>query len=96
MCTLSIGRPLAAWYASHYMTDAPHPPTKPTRATTGTLLVTLADTTWRMLVPSALLVAVGIFADIHWQTKPWLTLSGVLLGLLVSGGLIYHQLGRVR
>ncbi len=60
------------------------------------LLMTLADTTWRMLIPSAIFVCIGIYADLHLGTKPWLTLTGVACGLGVSVILIKNQLGAVR
>lgn len=58
--------------------------------------MTLADTTWRMLTPSAIFVCAGIYADLHLDTKPWLTLLSVALGLGVSVLLIKNQLGNVR
>lgn len=56
------------------------------------LLMTLADTTWRMLVPTGVLALGGVWADLHWGTKPWLTLLAVPLGLGISVVLIRRQL----
>jgi len=60
------------------------------------LLVTLADTTWRMLTPSAIFVCLGIYADLHLGTKPYLTLLSVVCGLGVSFFLIKRQLRGVQ
>lgn len=81
---------------SKYMSDQPTPRKKPDRATTVALLVTLGDTTWRMLVPSAAFVAAGIYGDIHLGTRPWLTLAGVLVGLGISALLIKQQIGNIK
>jgi F0F1-type ATP synthase assembly protein I len=50
------------------------------------LIVSMADTTWRMLVPA------GLWADLKWGTKPWLTLVGLLVGLSLSVLLVRAQL----
>jgi 5-enolpyruvylshikimate-3-phosphate synthase len=79
-----------------YMSETPTPRNKPDRATTVALLVTLGDTTWRMLIPSAAFVAAGIYGDLHLRTRPWMTLSGVFVGLGVSALLIKQQIGRIK
>ena len=56
------------------------------------LIVSMADTTWRMFVPPALLVPAGLWADIKWGTKPWLTLVGLIAGLTLSVLLVRVQL----
>lgn len=56
------------------------------------LLLSMADTTWRMFTPPAITVAGGLWADIHWQTAPWLTLGALVLGLGGSVLLIKRQL----
>lgn len=60
------------------------------------LLRTMADTSWRMLIPSAVFVAGGLYGDLHWGTKPWLTLFSVVLGLIVSVLLIKNQISKVK
>jgi hypothetical protein len=60
------------------------------------LLQTMADTSWRMLIPSAVFVAGGLYGDLHWGTKPWLTLFSVFLGLAVSVILIKNQISKVK
>ena len=69
--------------------------TKPDRATTVTLLMSFADTTWRMFVPSVLLIGGGIYGDLHLRTGPWLTLASVALGLIVSTLLIKDQIKKL-
>lgn len=59
------------------------------------LLLTLADTTWRMLVPTGLLAGLGLYGDSHLGTGPWLTLASLPVGLGVSVVLIKRQLRRV-
>ncbi len=63
--------------------------------TVTTLLLTMADTTWRMITPTALLAVLALMADLHWHTKPWLTLASVPAGLAISVLLIKRQLRAV-
>ena len=79
-----------------YMSDLPHSSPKPNRATKVALLTTLGDTTWRMLAPSAIFVAGGIYADLHFGTRPWLTIVSVIVGLLISALLIKQQIGNIK
>lgn len=65
---------------------------KPTGRETTTILLTIADTTWRMVLPSVFTVAAGLVADLHRNTAPWLTLLGLALGLTGSGLLIRRQM----
>lgn len=58
------------------------------------LLWSMADTTWRMFTPPALLVPAGIWADLKFQTKPWLTLLCAVVGLWLSILLVKKQLGK--
>lgn len=56
------------------------------------LFGTVADTTWRMFVPTLVGLALGIWADSAFDTKPLFTLTGVILGVVVCLGLIYAQM----
>lgn len=56
------------------------------------LIVSMADTTWRMFLPPAVLVPAGLWADIKWGTKPWLTIVGLIVGLALSVLLVRAQL----
>ena len=58
------------------------------------LLFSMADTTWRMVLPAVIFVAGGLYLDIHLGTKPWLTLVGLVLGLVGGSMLIRRQLKR--
>lgn len=71
----------------------PQSDTRPDDPATMVLLLTMADTTWRMFVPSIILVPGGIWADLHIGTKPWLTLLAAALGLGIGILLIKRQLG---
>ncbi|QQR52344.1 AtpZ/AtpI family protein [bacterium] len=56
------------------------------------LLISMADTTWRMFTPPALTVALGLWADNSWQTGPWMTLLSMIVGLGGSVMLVKRQL----
>ncbi len=56
------------------------------------LFGTVADTTWRMFVPTLVGLALGLWADSAYNTKPLWTLVGVIVGVAVCLGLIYIQL----
>jgi hypothetical protein len=74
----------------HHANGQPEPPRERDGALR--LILSMADTTWRMFTPPALTVAAGLYADIHWHTKPWLTLVSVPLGLTISVLLVKKQL----
>lgn len=57
------------------------------------LLLSMADTTWRMFTPPALLVPAGIWADLKFGTKPWVTLLAAVVGLALAVLLVKKQLG---
>lgn len=56
------------------------------------ILISMADTTWRMFVAPALLVPAGIYGDLHLRTKPWLTILAAVVGLGCSVVLVRAQL----
>lgn len=56
------------------------------------LLLTFVDTTWRIAVPVLLCVGGGIWADLRFETKPWITLSGLVIGFAVAIALIRQQI----
>lgn len=60
------------------------------------LIASMADTTWRMFVPTIGLLLIGNALDEHWNTKPWLLLSGVVLGGIVAAYLVKLQLAKGR
>lgn len=56
------------------------------------LIVDMADVTWRMFVGPLVLVPAGLWADLKYGTKPWLTVIGMVLGLALSVVLVRAQL----
>ena len=75
-------------------------PTTPTASgkqvfTVGVLGLELLDTTWRIAAPVLLFAAGGIFADLKLGTKPWLTLSMVVVGFVFAGILVKKQIDAV-
>ncbi len=68
----------------------------PTDHTTATLLLTMANTTWRMIIPTAVLAVLAVMADLKFDTKPWLTIASVPVGLGVSVLLVRQQLRGVK
>lgn len=60
------------------------------------LIATMADTTWRMFVPTIGLLLLGLQIDRSWHTLPWATLIGLVIGSTIAGLLVRQQLNRVR
>ncbi len=60
------------------------------------LITSMADTTWRMFVPTIGLLLVGNTLDEQLHTKPWLLLLGVTIGACISAVLIKQQIKRGR
>lgn len=57
---------------------------------------TLANTTWRLFLPTIGGTVLGIWADKSWNTVPLFTIIGVTLGTIGSIMLIYMQLRQVK
>lgn len=53
---------------------------------------TIADTTWRLFVPTVGLTLLGAWADGVYGAKPWLMIAGIILGTLVAVGLVRRQI----
>lgn len=58
------------------------------------LIMSMADTTWRMFVPTVGLLLLGNMLDEQWHTKPWLLLAGVSIGACVSAVLVKQQIAK--
>lgn len=58
------------------------------------LIASMADTTWRMFVPTLPLIIAGDHFDKQFGTKPWLMLLGAVIGGLIAAWLIRLQLRR--
>jgi len=72
------------------------PPTPPNNSTVLLLLGDIADTTWRMFGPIILLAGIGMWADSHLHSSPYLAIAGVILGSIVAAVLIRQQLKKVQ
>lgn len=68
---------------------------KPTDEAIWPLMAAMAETTGRMVAPAIVAVGGGLWLDIHWGTRPWLTLLGAALGLAAGGWLVRRQLRRL-
>ncbi len=55
------------------------------------LFGTVADTTWRMFVPTIGGLALGLWADSVFSTSPILAIAGVCIGAIASLGLVFVQ-----
>ena len=64
------------------------------RSAASAVLLDMADTTWRMFVPTIGLLLVGRHYDLRFGTKPWLMLVGVAVGALLAALLIRRQMVR--
>lgn len=62
----------------------------------GTILATIGDTTWRMFVPSVGFTLLGVWADSHFSTKPWLMAGGVLVGFASAALLVKKQISGIK
>lgn len=70
-------------------------PGDPGPSVLGTILVDLLDTAWRIATPILLFAGVGIFIDKKVGSAPWVTLLGVVVGLVGAGLLVKKQLEAV-
>lgn len=59
------------------------------------VIATMADTTWRMFVPTIGLLLLGLQFDQANHTLPWGTLIGLAIGSIIAGLLIRQQLNTV-
>ncbi len=59
-------------------------------------VVTIADTTWRMFVPSVGFTLLGVWADSQMGTKPWLMVAGIIVGAASVYLLVSRQIGRLK
>lgn len=57
-------------------------------------LATIADTTWRLFIPSIGLLLLGVYLDYSLETKPWLMITGLAIGVALSVMLVVLQLRR--
>ncbi|MDB5176535.1 MAG: hypothetical protein JWN75_203 [Candidatus Saccharibacteria bacterium] len=62
------------------------------KSTVVLMLSTAADTTWRMFVPIIGIALLGIWADHTFATKPWMTVVGIIIGVVIASVLVRRQL----
>ena len=62
----------------------------------GIILATIGDTTWRMFVPSVGFTLLGVWLDGQFDTKPWLMVSGIFIGVLGSFLLVKKQISGIK
>lgn len=60
------------------------------------ILGTIGDTTWRMFVPAIGLTLLGVWLDMLLDTKPWLMVSGIVLGAFFAVLLVKVQFDRLK
>ncbi|HSH55335.1 MAG TPA: AtpZ/AtpI family protein [Candidatus Limnocylindrales bacterium] len=53
---------------------------------------TLIDTSARLFIPSVGGTVAGLWLDLRLDTKPWFTISGVVLGTILAFSLVYLQI----
>lgn len=68
--------------------------TPPAKSTVVLLFMIAADTTWRMFVPIIAGTALGVWADNLYGTKPWSTVAGISIGILIAAWLVRNQMNR--
>ena len=74
--------------------DTPAAP--PDQSTVILLLGDIADTTWRMFVPTISFIGLGFWIDTKLDTKPWLTIAGIIVGVTITSLLVRRQLRKVK
>lgn len=83
-----------------YMTHSPNrrdePGVPPKSSTVILLLGDIADTTWRMFVPTVGGLLIGSFADGQLGSKPWGLLIGAVVGIALTTLLIQKLFQKVR
>ena len=60
------------------------------------LITTIADTTWRMFVPTIGFTLLGVWGDRVASTKPWLMFAGIVVGAFFAVVLVRRQFIRTR
>jgi energy-converting hydrogenase Eha subunit E len=68
----------------------------PSSSTVIFLLLTMADTTWRLFVPTVGLTIVGLLLDKQLATTPWLMLVGIVVGSALAIILVRAQIKKAK
>ncbi len=67
----------------------------PPKPSTVILMLTIADTTWRLFVPSVGLTILGLLLDRQYSTKPWIMIVGIIIGVAAAVLLVRMQIKKV-
>jgi len=68
----------------------------PPKKSTVLLLLTIADTTWRLFVPIVGSTILGLVVDKWFGTKPWLMIIAMVPGVAIAVLLVRRQLKEVQ
>jgi hypothetical protein len=68
----------------------------PPKQSTVLLMLTIADTTWRLFIPIIGLMLAGLWLDKQAGTKPWLMILGIILGVAIAILLVRVQIKKVK
>ena len=68
----------------------------PPKASTVLLMLTIADTTWRLFVPLVGFTIAGLLLDKKLETKPWIMIISIILGAVIAYLLVQAQLKKVK
>lgn len=67
----------------------------PPKQSTVLLLLTIADTTWRLFIPMVGFTIIGLLADKQFGTKPWIMVVAIILGVATAYLLVRSQIKKV-
>lgn len=73
--------------AAHSTTRAPHPLAR--------IAIDIADTAWRMFIPTVGATVIGLLIDKQLGTTPWIMIVLMIVGVVLAGLLVKRQLQRV-
>lgn len=68
----------------------------PPKKSTVLLMLTIADTTWRLFIPIVGLTIGGLLVDKQLGTKPWLMILAIIMGTVIACLLVRTQLKKVK
>ncbi len=76
--------------------DSDITPVPPNKSTVILLIMTMADTTWRMFLPIIGLTIIGLLADKWLHSTPWIMSIAMAIGIVLATLLVRQQLQRVK
>lgn len=68
----------------------------PPKHSTVLLMLTIADTTWRLFVPLVGSTILGLLADKQLGTKPWVMIIAMVVGAIAAFLLVRIQIKKVK